>query len=96
MKGKIRSYAALAGLASFWFPALAQACSVCIGGAAGDRLTDAFNWSVLFLMAMPYSILAAVAGFFFYSYRRAAKKSGAETAKSPVLNLAWTHKESGR
>ena len=89
-------YGALIGLAPMVFHGVAQACAVCIGGAAGDRLTDAFNWSVLFLMAMPYTMLLSVAGFFFYSYRRAARKAGEEAAKTPVLNLAWTHKESGR
>lgn len=88
--------AALIGLAPVLFPAVAQACAVCIGGAAGDRLTDAFNWSVLFLMAMPYTILFSVIGFFFYSYRRAAKKARGETEKGTPLRLAWIHKESGR
>jgi heme/copper-type cytochrome/quinol oxidase subunit 2 len=96
MKRRIQIGAIAIGLVCVSLQSAAHACSVCIGGAAGDRLTDAFNWSVLFLMAMPYSILASVAGFFFYSYRRAARKAGAETAKTPALNLAWTHKESGR
>jgi hypothetical protein len=96
MKRNLFLSAALIGLAPVLFPAVAQACAVCIGGAAGDRLTDAFNWSVLFLMAMPYAILVSVAGFFFYSYRRAARKTGGETEKTPALNLAWTHKDSGR
>jgi heme/copper-type cytochrome/quinol oxidase subunit 2 len=96
MKRKIQLCAALIGLAPVLFPAVAQACAVCIGGAAGDRLTDAFNWSVLFLMAMPYTILFSVIGFFFYSYRRAAKKTRGETEKGRPLRLAWIHKESGR
>jgi hypothetical protein len=96
MKRKISLFAAPIGLAFVVLPAAARACAVCIGGAAGDRLTDAFNWSVLFLMAMPYSILAAVAGFFYYNHRRAAKKSGAKIEATPVFNFAWLHKESGR
>ncbi|HEY2988221.1 MAG TPA: hypothetical protein VGL11_10890 [Candidatus Binatia bacterium] len=71
------------------------ACSVCINGPGGARLTDAFNWSVIFLMAMPYTILFSVLGFFFYRYR-AAKKARGETAKAPFLPWAWIHKESGR
>ncbi|HEY3302475.1 MAG TPA: hypothetical protein VGL70_02945 [Candidatus Binatia bacterium] len=96
MKREIQICAVAIGLVCVSFQNAAHACAVCIGGAAGDRLTDAFNWSVLFLMAMPYTILVSVAGFFFYSYRRAAKKTGGETEKAPVVNLAWTHKESGR
>lgn len=78
-------------------PAVASACAVCLGGADGnDPVADAFNWSVLFLMAMPYTILFSVIGFFFYSYRRAAKKARGETEKGTPLRLAWIHKESGR
>lgn len=73
----------------------AQACSVCITGAAGERLTDAFNWSVIFLMAMPYAILFSVLGFLLYAYRRAAKTARAAEA-APALEFAWSHKESGR
>jgi hypothetical protein len=86
----------LIGLAPMVFHGAADACAVCINGAAGDRLTDAFNWSVLFLMAMPYTILFSVIGFFFYSHRRAAKKARGETAKGTLIRLAWIHKESGR
>jgi hypothetical protein len=71
------------------------ACSVCINGPAGARLTDAFNWSVIFLMAMPYTILFSVLGFFFYRHR-AAKKARGESEKAPFLPWAWIHKESGR
>ncbi|MGH7768438.1 MAG: hypothetical protein ACREQP_13350 [Candidatus Binatia bacterium] len=96
MKRAIQLGAVAIGLVGVSFRSDALACAVCITGAAGDRLTDAFNWSVLFLMAMPYTMLVSVAGFFFYSHRRAARKTGGETKKAPVLNLAWTHKESGR
>jgi hypothetical protein len=50
---------------------------------------DAINWSVIVLMAMPYTILFSVLGFFVYTYRRAAKKARAEEARAeeaPVLN----------
>ena len=87
-------------LATLAFYGAAEACSVCINGVAGQQLTDAFNWSVLFLMAMPYTVLFSILGFFFFSHRRAAKKAG-ETAReteagAPVLPLAWSPKESGR
>ncbi|HEX9445341.1 MAG TPA: hypothetical protein VGA73_14555 [Candidatus Binatia bacterium] len=99
MKARILLQAA-AVLAPLSFYGAAEACSVCINGAAGQQLTDAFNWSVLFLMAMPYTIVFSIAGFFFFAYRRAAQKAettARETeAGAPALPLAWSPKESGR
>ena len=74
----------------------AHACAVCLNGAGGERLTDAFNWSVLFLMAMPYTVLVSIAGFLFYTHRRAVRKARGDIARAPILCLVWIHKESGR
>jgi hypothetical protein len=95
MKLQIWLHAAPIGLAALAFNRTADACSVCLNGAGGARLTDAFNWSVIFLMAMPYTILFSVVGFFVYSYRRAVKKAR-EAESAPARELAWIHKESGR
>lgn len=82
-----RSLFQAAAAAAIWAQAgAAHACAVCINGAGGERLLDAFNWSVLFLMAMPYTILFTVIGFFVYAYRRAAKKQRAE--ESALMNPA--------
>jgi len=75
-------------------PLAAHACAVCVTGA-GDPTADAFNWSVLFLMAMPYLVVGSIGGGLFYSYRRAAKRQQAETAE-PLVHLAWHEKESER
>ncbi|MGH7774702.1 MAG: hypothetical protein ACREQA_20960 [Candidatus Binatia bacterium] len=86
-----------ASAAKLFFPIAVQACAVCLtGGSADDPLTDAYNWSVLFLMAMPYAVVGSVGGWLFYNHRRAAKKHGGPKKRAPVLRLAWTHKESGR
>ncbi len=71
----------------------AHACATCITGITGpggERLIDAFNWSIFFLMAMPYAIVFSVVGFFVYAYRRAAKKQRAEepAALSPAPDLS--------
>jgi hypothetical protein len=76
-------------------PVAAHACAVCVTGA-GDPTADAFNWSVLFLMTMPYLVVGSIAGGLFYTYRRtAAKREEAQTAE-PLVHLAWHEKESGR
>jgi hypothetical protein len=76
-------------------PLAAHACAVCVTGA-GDPTADAFNWSVLFLMAMPYLVVGSIAGGLFYTYRRtAAKREQSQTAE-PLVHLAWHEKESER
>lgn len=78
-------------------PMAALACAVCVTGAANDPVTDAFNWSVLFLMATPYTVVGSIVGWLAYAHWRAgAKKDGATKKKAPVLRLAWIHKESER
>ncbi len=85
----------LAGLAVVLAPALAHACAVCWTGE-GDPTADAFNWSVLFLMATPYTVVGSIAGWLFYTYRRAAAKRSQGQATESPLHLAWSEKESGR
>ena len=52
--------------------ALAQSCAMC-GSAFGsdDPVGRAFSWSILFLMAAPYTIVGTVAGWLFFTSRRA-------------------------
>ena len=79
---------------ALFFPAIVLACAVCVsGGGANDPLNDAFNWSVLFLMATPYTVVGSVAGWLVYTHwRAAAKKNGGLRKKTPFLSLAWIHK----
>ena len=78
------------------FPVVAWPCAVCLSGISGnDPVADAFNWSILFLMATPYTIVGSVAGWLAYAHRRAARKRDAVKGKAPVLHLAWMHKERG-
>jgi len=85
----------LAGLAAALVPALASACSVCVTGD-NDPTSNAFNWSVLFLMATPYTVVGSIAGWLFYKHRRAAAKPTEEAASQPALHLNWNEEESGR
>ncbi|MBI2358056.1 MAG: hypothetical protein HYV04_03980 [Deltaproteobacteria bacterium] len=76
-------------------PTVADACAVCLTGASGgDRMADAYGWSVLFLMGMPYAILGSVAGWIFYVHRRASKERSTVKDKARVYHLASIQKES--
>lgn len=94
--------AGLLGLVGGWAGTLASssslaiACAVCVTGAGNDPSADAYKWSVLFLMAMPYVVAGSVAGWLVYSYRRAAAKPEQADAAEPVSPVVWNQKESGR
>jgi hypothetical protein len=76
-------------------PASVHACSVCWGGDTGP-IADAFNWSVLFLMAAPYTVMGSMAGWLFYRYRRATAKQETNEAGEPPVQFAFNPEESGR
>ena len=65
--------------------ALAQSCAMC-GSSFGpdDPVQRAFSWSILFLMAAPYTLFGTVAGWLFYVHRRAAGRR-----RAAVVELAW-------
>ena len=88
------------GLLSFWtacfqIPAVAHACSVCWAGDTGPT-ADAFNWSILFLMAAPYSVLGSIAGWLFYTSRRSAATREKSEAVEPLVQLTWNPEGGGR
>jgi hypothetical protein len=94
MKAKIFSRFLGCVTATLMIPSVTLACAVCVPGA-NDPVADAFNWSVLFLMVMPYLVVGSIAGGLFYAHRRGAKRDEPESAQ-PVAHLAWHQKESGR
>jgi heme/copper-type cytochrome/quinol oxidase subunit 2 len=75
---------------------LAMACAVCVTGAANDPTAEAFNWSVLFMMATPYLVAGSIVGWLVYAYRRAAAKRDRAEGQQPKVHLVWNQKESGR
>ena len=51
--------------------AFAQGCAMCRTALSGDDpATQGFNWSIGFLMVMPYVLFAAVAGWVVFMRRR--------------------------
>ena len=55
--------------------AWAQSCAMC-GSSFGqnDPVTRAFSWSILFLMATPYTIVGLIGAYLYFSYRRSSRR----------------------
>ena len=95
MKQKILPGLTTASMAVIFAPALAHACLVCLAGDSGP-MEDAYNWSVLFLMATPYAVMGCVGAWLAYKYRRAAAKEKRDEGKQPLARLSLNWKENGR
>ncbi len=91
MKQKTFLGSTLGATAIICAPALAHACSVCLTGDSGP-MADAYNWSVLFLMATPYAVMGAVGAWLAYKYRRGAKENRVARERS-VAQLTLNYKE---
>jgi hypothetical protein len=52
-------------------PAGAQACAMCGSALSNDPLGRAFSWSILFMMAVPYTVIGAAGAWLYYMHRRA-------------------------
>jgi hypothetical protein len=74
---------------------VAHACSVCITGA-NDPTAEAFNASVLFLMATPYAVVGSIGGGLFVAYRRRLARREREENEHASVNLALNQEEVGR
>jgi hypothetical protein len=91
-----RRFSAVGLAALAWLvPAVAQACAVCGTGPGvpGDPTARGFYWGILFLMALPFTVFGAVAGWLCYRHWRV---HGRSWRRLWAGRLAWTHKESGQ
>ena len=52
-------------------PGSLEACPACKN--LDEPIARGFNWSVLFMMAMPFTVFGIVGGSVFFYYRRANK-----------------------
>jgi len=95
MKPKILLGLVGVSTALIYSPAIANACAVCWAGDGGP-IEEAFNWSVLFLMATPYAVVGSIAGWLFCTYRRSAAKRERNEATQPLGHLALNPEERGR
>jgi len=78
--------AVCAALVTLW-PAsrvFAQSCAMCASSfGQNDPMTRAFSWSILFLMATPYTIVGVVGAFLFFMHRRAPGRR-----RATIIDLA--------
>ena len=64
--------------------ALAQSCAMCAASfGPNDPTSRAISWSILFLMAAPYTIVVTAAGILFYMHRR-----GRGRRRAAIIDLA--------
>ena len=64
--------------------ALAQSCAMCAASfGPNDPTSRAISWSILFLMAAPYTIVITAAGILFYMRRRAPGRR-----RAAIIDLA--------
>jgi hypothetical protein len=64
--------------------ALAQSCAMCAASfGPNDPTSRAISWSILFLMAAPYTIVLTAAGILFYMSRRAPGRR-----RAAIIDLA--------
>ena len=75
-------------------PTLAHACAVCLTGAGDDSVAEAFNMSVLFLMATPYAVVGGIVSCLIYVKRGKAAEVKREPGGEPAMPLATIQKES--
>ncbi len=68
-------------------PAVGHACSVCGGAAMGTDAGTGFNTSLFFLIAMPYVVVGAIAGWLLYRYWRASGRR----RRAPAQHLTSLH-----
>ena len=73
--------AGLTSLTIAMVPRVASACAVC-GLGPNDVGGHAFNSSVLFMMAVPYTTFGLIGGAVYFAWRRAQRRDESSIASS--------------
>ncbi|HZY31855.1 MAG TPA: hypothetical protein VFF86_09470 [Candidatus Methylomirabilis sp.] len=77
-------------------PDVAQGCAVCWGSSEDQPLSRGIYWAILFLMAMPFTIVGSIGGWLAYKYRHSSKAEGQRPATDRALpTTQLIQKESG-
>jgi len=88
----VLTVAALLGTAA---DVLAQACAMCGSALSDDPLGRAISWSILFLMAAPYTIVGTAVLCLVWIHRRAAGRRRAASMELAGLQAATAGEPSG-
>ena|SRR3990172_6214638 len=70
--------------------AACPSCKVALanqGGGSGD-LVQGFFWSILFMLSMPFAIVAGMGSYFYWLVRKARVGPSGATAKMPTAVAA--------
>ncbi len=59
-------------------------------------MADAYNWSVVFLMATPYAVMGCIGAWLLYKYRRGAARAKRAEGEQAMTQLTLSYKENGR
>lgn len=84
---------ALAVLLVFALSEAASACPTCKAGlaASGGHLVSAYMWSILFLMAMPFTLLTGFSGYMYWLVRRSRTQPPTGHAAAREVPAAEAH-----
>ncbi len=64
----------IAAVVLLCLPVVAEACPSCkqsLAASSNPHLVRGFGWSIIFMLSMPFLILASLGGYFFTLIRRA-------------------------
>ena len=74
-RGKLQIVIAVVLVVLIMGQSMAVACPTCAEGLANDpvhaNMVRGYFWSIVFMMSMPFLILAGLSGYFYYEVRRA-------------------------
>ncbi|TWT39700.1 hypothetical protein [Blastopirellula retiformator] len=73
---------------------IAEACPTCKTGF-GERYASAYGWSIIFMMAMPFTLIGAFAAYVFWSIRSKAAAASAAGTDEAVADLVRRKTASG-
>lgn len=64
-------------------PIDAHSCAVCWGSPGDGSSSRGVTWSILFLMAMPFTIAGSIGGWLLYKYRYREGRNRTQRADVP-------------
>ena len=92
----VRSIGVVTAAVALLIPVVAQACAVCWGSSADQPFSRGMHWGILFLMAMPFTIVGLIGGWLVYRYKHPCRMDLQELAGGQVHSTTQPiQKESG-